>query len=239
MYDASQTKIKSTYEIIHLLKNIQKSKQLISLSFKSLPNLCLTSLLEIQEEKKQILIFDEPNPAINLKRNNLKEDVECSLKLNKLPVTFKTKIITNKRKNRTSEIYTQLPKEIYYPQNRSYYRFRTEFIEDIFTTIFISPTLRLPSQLINISLNGLCLRLPYSYASKFRLQQILEDVYIELPKQNGFSISAKVKDIRIENNYNNIALGLEIHQQKSRIERSIQQFIFRTESSTVNTNISL
>lgn len=63
MFDSNRTQVKNTLEIYNLLKNIQKSKQLISLSFKSLPQLCLTSLLDVQQDK-QILIFDEPNPAL-------------------------------------------------------------------------------------------------------------------------------------------------------------------------------
>ena len=238
MYNSEHGKIKNAFEIALLLKNIQKSKQLISVSFKSLPRLCLTSLLDVREDK-QILIFDEPNPELTLQKIEKRKDIEFSLKLNKLPITFKTKFIECKTENYPDELITSFPNKIYYPQNRGYYRFRTEFIDDIATTIFLSSTVRLPSQLINISLNGLCLRLPYLLAGKFKLNQIIEDIYIQLPKQRAFSISAKIKNIRIENNYKNIAIGLEIYQQKPIIEKTIQQFIFRTDNNAMNTNVSL
>ena len=230
MFDSNRTQVINTLEIYNLLKNIQKSKQLISLSFKSLPQLCLTSLLDVQQDK-QILIFDEPNPALTSTQIEKRNEVEFSLKLKKLPVIFKTNLIPNKTEKNTNELRAYFPKEIYYPQNRCYYRFRTEFIGDINTTLFLSSTMRLPCQLINISLNGLCLRLPYSLASKFKLNQLIEDIYIQLPEQRGFSVSAKIKNSRIANNYTNIDLGLEIHQQKPGIERTIQQFIFRTENN--------
>lgn len=238
MHYSESGKIKNSFEIAHLLKNIQKSKQLISLSFKSLPKLCLTSLLDVQQEKN-ILIFDEPNPALTLQKTDKRKEVEFLLKLNKLPIRFKTKLIECNTELHPSELITHFPKEIYYPQNRGYYRLRTEFIDDIYATIFLSSTVRLPSQLINISPKGLCLRLPYSLASKFQLNQIIEDIYIQLSKQRAFSISAKIKNTRIENNYKNIAIGLEIYQQKSAIEKTIQQFIFRSDNNAINTNISL
>ncbi len=230
MFDSNRAQVKNTLEIYNLLKNIQKSKQLISLSFKSLPQLCLTSLLDIQQDK-QILIFDEPNPALTSTQIEKRNEVEFSLKLEKLPVIFKTRLVPNKTEKTTDELQAYFPNEIYYPQNRCYYRFRTEFIDDVNTTLFLSSTIRLSSQLLNISLNGLCLRLPYSLASKFKLNQIIEDIYIQLPEQPGFSISAKIKNSRIGNNYTNIALGLEIHQPKPGIEKKIQQFIFRTENN--------
>ncbi|MCW9031253.1 MAG: PilZ domain-containing protein, partial [Gammaproteobacteria bacterium] len=127
-------------------------------------------------------------------------------------------------------IYTLFPDEIYYPQNRNYYRFITEYIDEVKATIFLSSTKKLPCQLINLSLNGLCLRFPYSFASCFHVNQMIDDIYIELPEQNGFSVSAKVQNMRIENNYSNIAVGLEIHQHRSSIEKTIQQFIFRAEN---------
>ena len=59
---------------------------------------------------------------------------------------------------------------------------------------------------------------------------LIDDIYIELPNQSGFSISAKIQNTRTVKNYSNIAVGLQIQQQKSNIEKVIQQFIFRTEN---------
>jgi len=141
MLNQNSSLVINTLEIYNLLKNIQKSKQLISLSFESLPQHCLTSLLEVQYDER-ILIFDEPNPPLSPKLLELKNEAEFSLKLGKLPVIFKTNLISN---DQASNIYAPFPKEIYYPQNRNYYRFRTEFIEDINTTgvdfayVFLTP----------------------------------------------------------------------------------------------------
>lgn len=221
--------IKDDLEIYNILKKIQKSKQLIALSFDSLPNQSLTSLIDVHYDTK-VLIFDEPNPQLTSKLTASKNEAEFSLKLDKLPVKFKAKFILNKKDKEFSDLYTPFPKEIFYPQNRNYHRFRTEFIEDIEAIIFLSPTKKLPCKLINISLSGLCIRLPYSFASQFQLKQSIEDIYIQLPNQKGFSISAKIKNTRIENGYSNIALGLQIKEQQSNIEKAIQQFIFRTEN---------
>lgn len=222
--------VKNNLDIFNLLKNIQKSKQLISLSFESLPQHCLTSLLEVQYDAK-VLIFDEPNPELSSKLIEKKEEAYFSLKLDHLPIKFNSTIISNNSRSKNNDLYTLFPREIYYPQNRNYYRFSTEFINEISTTIFLSSTKRLPCQLINISLNGLCLRFPFSYASMFQPNQMINDIYIELPEHNGFSISAKVQNTRIENNYSNIAVGLQIQQHKSSIEKTIQQFIFRSENT--------
>lgn len=127
-------------------------------------------------------------------------------------------------------MHTYFPDEIYYPQNRNYYRFSIEYIKDIRATVFLSSTTRLPCELLNISLDGICLRFPYSYAKLFQVNQLIDDIYIELPNQNGFSISAKVQNARTVKNYSNIAVGLQIQQQKPNIEKVIQQFIFRTEN---------
>ncbi len=226
--DKNHTFIKSSLEIYNLLKTIQKSRQLISLSFESLPKYCLTSLLEVHHET-QVLIFDEPYPALTDKLVAAKDEAEFSLKLNGLPVNFKSRFISNKKKS-SSDLYVPFPDEIYYPQNRQYHRFRTEFIDSISAKIYLSKTRQLSCSLINISLNGLCLRLPYSFASMFQLNQTIDDIYIELPKLKGFSIAAKIKNARIENNYSHITLGLEINERKANIEKVIQQFIFRTEN---------
>ena len=227
MHNSNSVQVKDSIEIYNLLKNIQKSKQLISLSCKSLPQLCLTSLLEVQEDKN-ILTFDEPNPSISQEQLEKRNEVEFSLKLQNLPVVFKTRLTSDKN---TNELQTYFPKEIYYPQHRDYYRFRTEFINNIETTIFLSSTSRLSSKLLDISLNGLCLRLPYSFSKNFKINQIINDIYIQLPDQNGFSVSAKVKNSRTENNYAGISLGLEIQQQKHSIEKAIQQFIYRSKTN--------
>lgn len=230
MHNSNSAQVKDSIEIYNLLKNIQKSKQAISLSLKSLPQLCLTSLLEVKKDK-QILIFDEPNPTLSQQQIEKRNEVEFSLKLKNLPVVFKTRLISNKTNKNTNELQTYFPKEIYYPQHRDYYRFRTEFINDIETTVFLSSASRLPSKLLDISLNGLCLQLPYSLSKNFKINQIINDIYIQLPNQNGFSVSAKVKNTRIENNHTDISLGLEIQQQKHSIEKTIQQFIYRTKTN--------
>ncbi len=226
--DKNHTFIKSSLEIYNLLKTIQKSRQLISLSFESLPKHCLTSLLEVHHGT-QVLIFDEPYPVLSDKLVATKDEAEFSLKLNGLPVNFKSRFILNKKKS-SNDLYVPFPDEIYYPQNRQYHRFRTEFIDSISAKIYLSKTRQLSCSLINISLNGLCLRLPYSFASMFQLNQTIDDIYIELPKLKGFSIAAKIKNARIENNYSHITLGLEINERKANIEKVIQQFIFRTEN---------
>jgi len=231
MYDdnsENKALITGLLESYNLLKKIQKSKQLISISFESLPQHCLTSLLEVHYDTK-VLIFDEPNPSLSPKLIASKDEAEFSLKLEGLPVKFKTKFILNLN-NEISDLYSPFPESIYYPQNRQYHRFRTEFIDDIEIKIYFTATKQLSCKLVNISLNGLCLQLPYSFASLFQIKQIIDDIYIQLPKQNGFSISAKIQNARIENNYSHILLGLQIHEQKSNIEKTIQQFIFRTEN---------
>lgn len=226
MLNHTNSRLKNKLEIFNLLKRIQKSRQLISVSFESLPHYCLTSLIDLHHEAK-VLVFDEPNPQISSKLIQVKNEAGFSLKLEKLPVLFNAGLIQNNNKNR---LYAHFPNEVYYPQNRRYYRIRTEFLYEITTTIFLSSTQRLPCELINISLNGICLRFPYSFAQKFSINQVINDIYIELPNTNGFSISAKVKNIRIENSYASIAVGLQIHNQQPRIEKTIQQFIFRTEN---------
>ena len=178
----------------------------------------------------KVLVFDEPNPGISNNLLNTKKEAQFSLKLDRLPITFKSTLISGNDKNKYNDLYTLFPKEIYYPQNRHYYRFNTEFIDDINATIFLSSTKRLPCQLTNISLNGLCLRFPYSYASMFKVNKVIDDIYIELPGHGGFSISAKIQNTRIENSYSNIAVGLQIEQQKPIVEKMIQQFIFRSEN---------
>ena len=220
--------ILSSLEIYNLLKTIQKSKQLISLSFEALPEHCLTSLIEVHHETK-VLIFDEPYPALSDKLIASKDEAEFSLKLNGLPVKFKSKFILNNNKT-LNDLYVPFPKEIYYPQKRQYHRFRTEFVDSIKAKVYLSRTRQLSCELINISLNGLCLRFPYSFASMFQLNQTIDDIYIELPDIKGFSIAAKIINARIENNYSHITLGLEINERKSTIEKTIQQFIFRTEN---------
>lgn len=221
--------IKNNLDIFNLLKNIQKSKQLISLSFDALPQYCLTSLLEVHYDAK-VLKFDEPNPGLTSKLIEKKDHAYFSLKLDHLPVRFKSKLISGNSRNKNNDLYTLFPEEIFYPQNRNYYRLSTELFEEINATIFLSSTKRIPCHLINISLNGLCIRLPFSLASLFPVNKVINDIYIELPNQRGFSISAKIQNTRIKNNYANIDLGLQIQQHKPNIEKSIQQFIFRSEN---------
>lgn len=230
MFNNNNDLVKSRLEIFNLLKNIQKSRQLITLSFDSLPQHCLSSLLEVHHDSK-VLVFDEPNPLLSKNLTNTKIDATFSLKLGHVPVIFKAKLISDKIDNHINDLHTHFPEEIHYPQNRHYYRFNTENINKINATVFLSSTKRLPAQLVNISLNGLCLRLPYSFAGMFQVNHYIDDIYIELPDQNGFSVSAKVQNLRIENNYENISIGLEIDKQKAAIEKTIQQFIFRTENT--------
>jgi len=221
--------IKDHLDIFNLLKNIQKSKQLVSLSFDALPQYCLTSLLEVHYDAK-VLKFDEPNPELSARIIETKKHALFSLKLEQLPVKFKSTLILGNSQNKNNDLYTLFPDKIYYPQNRKYYRLSTEFFDDINATIFLSSTKRIPCQLINISLTGLCLRLPFSFASLFQVNKLINDIYIELPNQKGFSITAKVQNSRVKNNYANIDIGLQILQHKPVIEKTIQQFIFRSEN---------
>lgn len=230
MFNNKSNLVTNSLEIYNLLKNIQKSKQLISLSFDSLPQHCLTSLLEVHHDTK-VLIFDEPNPKLSSTLTAQKDEAEFSLKLESLPIKFKSKFILNNTESEFNDLYTPFPTEIFYPQNRDYYRFRTESIENIDATIFLPRKRKLPFELINISLNGLCIRLPYSFAQMFQINQLLDDIYIQLPEQNAFSISAKIKNARIEKNYSNIIFGLQIHKQKTVVEKVIQQFIFRSDNN--------
>jgi len=198
MLNINSALVNNALEIFNLLKNIQKSKQLISLSFVSLPQYCLTSLLEVHHDTKS-LIFDEPNPRPSSKLTDTKTKAKFTLKLDQLPIIFEANIILN-----NNELHTNFPNYIYYPQNRSYYRFSTEYIKNIRATVFLSSTTRLPCEVLNISLDGICLRFSYSYAKLFQVNQLIDDIYIELSNQSGFSISG--------------------------IEKVIQQFIFQTEN---------
>lgn len=229
MFNEENNLVKDKLEIYNLLKNIQKSRQLISLSLESLPHHSITSLLKVHHDS-QVITFDEPNPILNNKLAATKDEATFSLKLSKVDVLFKAKLIVGNRDENINELYVHYPKEIYYAQNRGYYRFNTEDIDEINTTVYLSATKRIPAQLVNISLNGLCLRFPYSYASVFQVNHHIDDIFVELPNQNGFSVSAKVQNARIENNYQSIIIGLEIQKQKANVEKNIQQFIFRSEN---------
>ncbi len=226
--DINTAYIKNPIEIYNLLKNIQKSRQIIAVSFGSNYPQSLTSLLEVNHNKKTLLL-DEPNPALNSKLMALANNAQFSLKYEQLPVSFTTSL-SLLNTDTDSSLRAPFPTEIYYPQNRKFYRFSTDFVKDIDTTIFLSSEKRLTCKLMNISLNGLNLQLPYAFAKAFQSKQVINDIYIQLPKQTGFSVSAKIKNSRIVNNYNNISLGLEILEQNPAIEKSIQQFIYRSEN---------
>lgn len=228
MSNQNNTAIKNKLEIISLLRRIHKSKQMISLSFASLPQHSLTSLLEVHHDAR-VLVFDEPNPEVSDKLIENKKEAEFSMKLEQLPLSFKTEIISIQQHDNNNRLYTHFPKEMFYTQKRFYYRCRTEFIEDITTTVFLSSQHRLQCELVNISLTGLCLRLPYSFASMFRENQVIGDINIQLPGEQSFSVAAKIQNTRVEKNYSNIALGLMIQNQEHRIEKTIQRFIYRAE----------
>jgi len=230
MLDNNSALVENALEVLNLLKKIQKSKQLIELSFNSLPQYSLTSLLEVNHDTKT-LFFDEPNPLLSSKLIKNKSKAKFSLKMDKLPIIFETRVCTTNDFKDSNELQATFPKEIYYPQNRNYYRFNTENISEVRATIYLSSSNILPCELVNISLAGICITLPYSFAKFFQLNQIIDDIYIELPDSSSFSISAKVQNLRKINNYANIAIGLHIQQQKPKTEKIIQQFIFRTENS--------
>lgn len=226
MLNTDNAFVTSPLEIFSLLNRIQKSRQLISITFDGLPQHCLTSLLEVNHET-QTLVFDEPNPSISSKLIATKKTAQFSLKLEQLTINFSTRLSTSNDQN----ISASFPEKIFYPQNRQYYRFKTESISDINITIFFSAARKLECQLLNISLAGLCIRIPYSFASIFNKNQILDDIYIQLPNGENFSVSATIQNARIEKKFSSIAVGLKINQQLARNEKTIQQFIFRAENS--------
>ena len=226
MTKQNSVSIKDTLEKLSLLNTIQKSNQLISLSFTSLPQHCLTSLLEVNN-KENILLFDEPNIVVSQKTLESKGEAYFALKINNLPITFKSKIKNLHKNIKENHFITFFPEEIHYPQYRESYRFQIKSNKEVSAKIFLSQTKQLSVQLINISLNGLRIQLPYSLASMFKKDQLIDDIFIELPNEKGFSVSTKIKNARIENNYNNITLGLQILQQRQNIEKTIQRFIFR------------
>jgi len=217
--------IKDELEVFNLLKSIQKSRQLISISFKSLPQYCLTLLLDIHKAAG-ILVFDESNPKITAKLIENKNEAEFSLKLEQLPVIFNSKLIANN--DRPNVLYAHFPKEIYYPQNRRNYRYRTEFMDNIQTTIFLPAQKKLDCVLVNISIGGLCLRFPHSATNKFHLNHLIDDIHIKLPNSKGFSVSAKVQFKHYDYNNANIALGLQINHENASTEKAIQQFIYHS-----------
>lgn len=213
-------------EIFNLLKRIQKSKCFISLSLPALPQCGLTTLLDIHHDA-QVLVFDEANPSIHAQTLNAKKELECSLKLEQLPVIFTAKFLEHKKNNL---IYTHFPGSIYYPQNRRHYRLHAKADKSINATIFLSPTKKLNAEVINISLEGICVRLPFAFAKFFSLTQIIEDIYIELSEKNDFSVSACIKSLSIEKSYQHILIGLQFDQHNTRIEKIIQQYIFKTDN---------
>ena len=218
--------IKDALEKLSLLNTIQKSNQLISLSFTSLPQHCLTSLLEVNH-KENTLLFDEPNITLSEKLLKSKDEAHFALKINNLPITFKSKITNSHKNNKENYFFTLFPEKIYYPQYREHYRYKIKSNNKVSAKIFLSKTEQLSVQLINISLNGLRIQLPYSLASMFKKNQLIDDIFIDLPDEKGFSVSTKIKNSQIENNYTSITLGLQILQQRQNIEKTIQRFIFR------------
>ena len=70
--------VKNKLEIFNLLKHVQKSKQLIALSFDSLPQYCLTTLLDVHHDA-EILIFDEPNPKLTNKLIETKKNSKSTV----------------------------------------------------------------------------------------------------------------------------------------------------------------
>lgn len=223
MSDNNNFQLTDKLEVFNLLKSVQKAKQTISVSFESLPQYCLTILLEVHHDA-EVLIFDECNPQISTKLIENKNEAEFSLKLDNLPVEFTSELILMKAKPHS--LYAHFPKEIYYPQNRNSYRYKTEFMNDIDAIIFLPAKKRLNCSLINISANGLCLRFAHGEAPSFQVNNLINDIYIKLPSIDGFSISAKIQYKKFEHKNANVSLGLMIHNQKSSTEKAIQQFIF-------------
>ncbi len=217
--------LKEPFSIYTLLKNILKSRQLIDVSFPGLPQYCLTTLLAVDYDSK-IIQFDQPNPQPDRKLLVSKQEARFSLKLDGLPVIFRSKIATSIMQD-GDDLHVHFPQEVFYPQQRFYYRFNTSWMSDIEATIYLAANKKIPCRLDNISINGLCLRLPYAFAALFPKGKQVDDIYISLPGQQGFSVMAKVINTRIENSYQDIVLGLQIYQQKQRTEKTIQQFILR------------
>lgn len=226
--------VKNPLEIIALLKNIQRARQLVSVSLDGLPEHALSSLLDVQMDKR-VLVFDETNPSLDSDYLLSKKWLDFNLRLNGLPVSFKTRVIPQINDN--NFIYTEFPEEIYYPQYRQFYRYQTEFLEDLKATLYLSSTNRIECKLVDISLQGLSISLPVRFAPIFRENQFVNDIFIQLPTHESFSIAAIVKNIRKpQGTENNIVVGLEIHQQQKRIEKIIQQFIFRSEKEQVSSS---
>lgn len=215
--------IKKELEIFNLLKNIQKSRQIISVSFDGLPNHCITLLLDIHHGAN-ILVFDETNPALPPRLIENKGHAEFSLKLNNVPVKFKSKLLSNK--NKPELLYAHFPKEIYYPQNRNNFRYKTEFMDGVDAVINLDSNKKLDCTLINISANGLCIRFAHKDSTLFQVSNLINDIRIKLPHGNGFSVVAKVQFKRYETSSANTILGLHIENQQSSTEKAIQQFIF-------------
>ena len=215
--------IKNKLEIFNLLKNIQKSRQIISVSFDSLPHHCITLLLDIHHGAK-ILVFDETNPKISQKLIENKSHAEFSLKLDNLPIKFKSKLISNNYK--PDHLYAHFPEEMYYPQNRNSFRYKTEFLNGANASIQLKPGKQLDCTLVNISVHGLCLRFAHKDAPLFLISNLIKDIHIKLPHTNDFTIAAKVQFKRYETSNANMTLGLHIHEQHPSIEKTIQQFIF-------------
>lgn len=215
--------IKKKLEIFNLLKNIQKSRQNISVSFESLPNHCITLLLDIHHGAK-ILVFDETNPKISQKLLENKSHAEFSLKLDNLPIKFKSKLISNKYK--PEHLYAYFPEEVYYPQNRNSFRYSTEYLNGANASINLSPNKQLSCTLVNISVHGLCLRFANKDAPLYQVSHLIKDIHIQLPHTGDFTITAKVQFKRYETSNAKMTLGLHIHDQQPRIEKAIQQFIF-------------
>lgn len=215
--------LKNKLEIFNLLKNIQKSRQLISISFDGLPNHCITILLDIHN-RANILVFDESNPKLSTRLIENKGNAVFSLKLDNLPVNFSCQLLTNQ--NKPGQLYAHFPNEIYYPQNRNSFRYRTEFLDGVNAVINLSTNKQLDCTLVNISVNGLCIRLAHKDAPSFKVNNLINEIRVKLSDASDFTVAAKIQFTRYESSSSHMTLGLHIHNQKRNIEKTIQQFIY-------------
>lgn len=235
--DIERFKVRAPGDIDRLLKSIMDDKSLVTLYTESMGHFLVTSIIEMDRERKLIYLGCASDETVN---QALAESptVLFSTTQNQVKVQFKSERLTRVLRNNESLFQAAYPSEALRFQRREYYRLPTQVLKPIKCFIPIDDV-SLETVVVDISVGGIGV-LSYRQAVHPDAETIYHGCRLELPDSGTFLVSLSIRatyDVAMKNGTVSHRLGCQFISLPGYVENEIQRYILRAERERRATKI--
>jgi c-di-GMP-binding flagellar brake protein YcgR len=233
--DQARYLVTSRLEIIGVLRDLIRQRNLVAAYFNDDNEMLLTALLDMDVDNNQVILDYGRNTEVNLKILRA-EKITFVTAVNLVKIQFSSPGISLCRFEGTNAFAASLPLELLRFQRREYFRLATPVANPIKCHIPLPNGTLKEVTLADISAGGIGLTLPLADISVLEQGVTYPGCTIKLPEIGPITVTLMVRDtyeITLRNGSKCLHTGCEFKNVRPNIQSMIQRYINKLERERI------